>query len=359
MGERSAVVAAVGDIVQSRPIGEPPRHSAVGRTLALLRDADLVSASLEMPYSRRGEPRDKLIAFRADPDLAAGLRAFDLGVACLANNHSLDHGWEALADTMARLDELGISHVGAGADLDAAQRGRVLAAGGLRIGVVGVSCLLPVGAAAGDGRAGIAPLRIHTAYEVDAHAQMEEPGVPPIVRTRADERDLVRVCREIERLRSEADVVLVSIHWGFGMGPELAEYQRPLAHRLVDAGADAILGHHVHGLQGVEVHRGVPIVYSPGNFVAQQPRDGEPPEVLEIYDRMSPDGVIALLAVAPDGCSSLRLVPTVVDADGLPGLARERDARRIGARIAALSAPFGTTAAWDDDLGALVVSLDA
>src|SRR5215218_1238577 len=139
MADPTITVAAVGDIVLSRPLAPAPPGSPVARTLALLHRADLVSASLEMPYSTRGQPRDKAIAFRADPALADHLRAFGFGVLSLANNHSLDHGWEALADTMERLDALGIAHVGAGATLTEAERGLILDIAGVRVGIVGCS----------------------------------------------------------------------------------------------------------------------------------------------------------------------------------------------------------------------------
>ena len=128
------------------------------------------------------------------------------------------------------------------------------------------------------------------------------------MRTWADAADLERVKAAIAAVRDRADLVAVSVHMGFGFGTELAEYERPLAHGLIDAGADVVLGNHVHAIHGVEAYRGRAILYSPGNFIAQQPRVGVSEEVLAIYAQMSPDGLLAMLEVGEGGAYRLRLV---------------------------------------------------
>ncbi len=326
-------VAATGDIVLTRPASECAGDPGVRAVRRLLAGADIVLSSVELPFSDKGHPSDRILNFRAAPELAAELDAFSPGVVTLANNHSSDYGWAALADTRRRIEDRGIAVIGAGEDLADAEAPRILTAGGRRVGFLAWSCLLPLGAAAGPDRPGIAPIHVETSWEVNGEFQLEEPGVPPRIRTAVRAADLARALDAVSRLRAEADVVIVTLHWGYGFGTDQAEYQRVLGHALVDAGADAVLGHHVHAPQGVEVYGGSPIVYSPGNFVAQQPRDGAPPEILAIYDAFSPRAFVSLLDLHDDGRAELSLVPIVTNADGLPSLAGGEDRVRIGEEL--------------------------
>jgi poly-gamma-glutamate synthesis protein (capsule biosynthesis protein) len=111
---------------------------------------------------------------------------------------------------------------------------------------------------------------------------------------------------------------------------------------LIDAGADVILGNHVHAIHGVEVHKGKAILYSPGNFVAQQPREGASEIALAIYAEMSPDGYAAVLDIDGDRSYELRLVPTSTNADGLPEVGHDGVWQRIADRLRRLSEHLGT-----------------
>jgi poly-gamma-glutamate capsule biosynthesis protein CapA/YwtB (metallophosphatase superfamily) len=355
MSNAPVTIAAVGDIVLSRPMPAVGVGGGFEETRALLAGADVVIGSLEMPYSERGAGKDKITCFRSAPELAQGLTALNLGVASLANNHSFDYGWPALSDTIDRITELGIAHVGGGATLADAQRGHVLELGGMRIGVLAWSCLLPLGIAAGEQRPGVAPIHVRTSWDVKPDYLLEEPGLPPAIRTHAEPADIARVTERIGAMRGEVDFLAVALHWGFGSGGELAEYQRPLGRALVDAGADVILGQHVHAPQAVEAYRGKAIVYSPGNFVAQQPREGISQEVVEIYDGMSRDGFVCVLEIDASANYELRLVPYSGGPDGLPAIAHGRDLERVAETVALLSANLGTTVALEGS--SLAVSL--
>jgi poly-gamma-glutamate synthesis protein (capsule biosynthesis protein) len=136
----------------------------------------------------------------------------------------------------------------------------------------GFNATLPQGAAASPNRPGTAPLRVESSYVADATLE-EQPGTSPYVRTSPFEPDLAYAADRIGDARRTADVVVVSVHWGVPPGwaapfqGTLADYQPPMAHALIDAGADVILGHHPHTLHGVEIYRGKPILYSLGNYV--------------------------------------------------------------------------------------------
>jgi poly-gamma-glutamate capsule biosynthesis protein CapA/YwtB (metallophosphatase superfamily) len=81
-----------------------------------------------------------------------------------------------------------------------------------------------------------------------------------------DREDLAVVWEEVCRTKEHADAVVVSFHWGVAYR-DLAPYQPELAHAVTEAGADLVVGHHAHILQGVEIYQGVPIFYSLSNFV--------------------------------------------------------------------------------------------
>jgi poly-gamma-glutamate synthesis protein (capsule biosynthesis protein) len=343
-------IAVVGDLVPSRRLPDPDaREGGFKETVGLLHKADITFGDLEMPLSDRGQAREKFIAFHAKPELVDDVAALGFDVLSLANNHSLDYGPDALFDTMEGLERVGIRHLGAGLNEAEAVRPVIVEVNGRRIGFIAWSCLLPTGAAASADRPGLAPIHVHTSYQVDAFTQMEEPGNPPIVRTWAEPADVARAVQAIQKLRTEVDFLAVSIHIGYGDGESLAEYEQPLTRALIDAGADVILGNHVHAIHGIEVYKGKAILYSPGNFIAQQPREGASAAMIALYDSMKPDGYLAWLDVDSDGDYQVRLVPTSTNADGLPEVVHGPAAERVAERIVRLSALLGTEVTQDGE----------
>ena len=94
-----------------------------------------------------------------------------------------------------------------------------------------------------------------------------QPGTPPLIKTWADKVDLSAMIEDIRKARAQADVVIVSLHWGVHLVPAvIAMYQYEVGHAAVDAGADLILGHHAHILKGIEVYKGKVIFFSMGNW---------------------------------------------------------------------------------------------
>lgn len=268
-------IAAVGDIMLQHPIAENPLH-------AILRGADVGFANLEVPLSSHGEPADKPITFRSDPDLVSELSHLGLDVVSFANNHSLDYGIPALLDTIAAVEEAGVAVVGAGSNLDQAMTARMINGGNVRMAFLAFCSTLPVGWPATAARPGVAPIRIQASILADAPILEEQPGTSPYIRTEAVTEDVERARAAIMQVRRSADAVIVSIHWGVPPGwaapfqGALTDYQQPLGHALVDAGADLVLGHHPHTLHGIEIYRGKFIAYSLGHFVFHSLAEGKP-----------------------------------------------------------------------------------
>jgi poly-gamma-glutamate synthesis protein (capsule biosynthesis protein) len=177
-----------------------------------------------------------------------------------ANN--VTYSAEPILASLARLDNLGIGHTGAGPDRKAAHAPVVLERGNVRFGFVQYTSIFwPTGQAAGEHSPGVATIRAHTAYQPKP---ANRPGVAPIVLTSADDQELNEFRDDILALRKQVDVVVSSHHWGYG--EEVLQYQKQIAHAAVEAGADIVAGHGVHFPLGIEIYKGKPIFYGLGGF---------------------------------------------------------------------------------------------
>jgi len=200
----------------------------------LLQQAPIVLVNLEGPFARKAIKADRNYSYRVNPRLAhAALRA-GITVMTLANNHLLDCGRDGVMETLEALAQAGIAALGAGVNREAAHQPVIRDAFGCRVGLLGYywnrRC------AATDSLAGGA---------MDTHETL---------------------AADIGRLRRLVDRVVVTFHWGVPYVAEPSEADRRKARFAIDCGADAVIGHHPHVLQPVEIYRGRPIFYSVGNF---------------------------------------------------------------------------------------------
>lgn len=255
-------IAAVGDV---RIFRDDP-DTALAQVVDHIKAADIAFCQSESSYSDKGSmgssgprgasPRD----LKGYPAFAAA--GFD--VVSIASNHTMDWGRDALLDSIARMRRDGMQTIGAGADIEEARQPAIVERDGIRIAFLGYCSVAPKSYYAVPRRAGVAPMRAITHFE---HLEDDQPGTPPMVMTWPVQRDLDAAVEDVKRARELADVVLVSFHWGVHFIPVwLADYQPTVAHAIIDAGADAIVGHHPHILKAIEVYRGKPIYYSLGNF---------------------------------------------------------------------------------------------
>jgi len=210
--------------------------------------ADLFVVNLEGPFTWRGRKLEKNFAFRAKPELSAVLADGGVDAASLANNHLFDYGADGLADTITTLRARGIAFFGAGMDEASARAPAVLVRNGIRVAMLGYLFL-------GDGN--IEPKVLYAAGD--------KPGIAGAYS--GVERVGAMVEADVRAAAKTADVVIPFFHWGREAQDEVLPWQKTLARRAVDAGAKLVLGSHPHVVHGVEVVRGVPVVYSMGNFV--------------------------------------------------------------------------------------------
>lgn len=265
------VVLATGDITPDRP--DP--DTLFDRTRALLNSADLVFGQLETTFAASGVrlPQARH-AVLAKPEGAGALARAGFDVLSCAGNHCLDWGSGALAESISHLQRAGIDVVGAGNNIAQATAPVVRQLpDGTRVAILAYCSILPMSYWAEQSRPGCAPMRAHTLYEQIEH---DQPGTPPRIRTFAQAEDLATMCADIRAAKAHADIVLVSHHWGIHfVRATIADYQREVARAAIEAGADAILGHHAHILKGVEVIAGRPVFYSLCNFATDLRMDPE------------------------------------------------------------------------------------
>lgn len=203
-----------------------------------LKQADVRIANLECVVARGGKALDKPWTFRAHPRVLDVLKRH-VDVVSVANNHSGDFGRAAFAEMLQRLDAAGLPHIGGGRDLASAHEPHIVQRNGLKIALLGYDEFFPRHFEAGH----------------------DHPGV-----AWSEDEQVVADIQRARRVHG-ADLVIPFMHWGQEHEPLANDRQRQLARRMIDAGADAVVGTHPHVVQDTETYRGKPIVYSLGNFV--------------------------------------------------------------------------------------------
>jgi poly-gamma-glutamate capsule biosynthesis protein CapA/YwtB (metallophosphatase superfamily) len=240
------------------------------RIAAALREADVVFSNLECCLHLPARRSHATEGFFADPQIGGeALRLSGIHAVGIANN--VNYGFDNIAASIAKLDQLGMPHTGAGPNLAAARAPAIVARNGLKVGAVQRSSVYwPTDHEAFDDSPGIAVIRGHTAYHVPTGRMGSEvrpanrPGVPPLIVTWADADYLAEFKADIAALRPQVDIVIASCHWGLGREP--LQYMTEIAHAAIDAGADVVMGHGPHFPLPVEIYRGKPIFYALGNL---------------------------------------------------------------------------------------------
>lgn len=233
------------------------------------RDADFVFANLECCLYRppAGVIDDE--AYFADPDISGeALKLSGIQAVGVANN--VNYGAAAIAASLTRLREIGVPAIGAGDDRKSAEAPLIVESNGLKLAVLQRSAIYWPDQEATEEQPGIAVIKAHTAYREPplrvrrpGLPPANRPGIPPIIETWADKESLASLVADVRRLREEADIVVVSLHWG--LFAEVLQYMTDFAEAAIDAGADVVFGHGPHDhLLPVVVRQGRPIFYNLG-----------------------------------------------------------------------------------------------
>lgn len=291
-----------GDVIFSGKVQSLLEKEGYDYPYAYVRDRfkndDLTVINLETPVTALSTTgADKSFVFKSSPKALGPLKDAGVDIVNLANNHTLDQGIEGLLDTIANLDHVGLEHVGAGKDASAAYAPVYAERKGVKIAVIGVSRVLPESNwAAGTDHPGAA-----SAYDPEAAASA------------------------VEAAKKNADVVVAIVHWGKERVDMPDDNQTTLAHRMIDAGADLIIGGHAHVLQGFEQYKGKWIAYGTGNFIFTKSAAAKTWET----------GVFQA-ECSKNGDCSLKLVPYRAEV-GRPVPMEQDDAQKLLKRVESLS----------------------
>ena len=270
--DQEASLIFAGDIYLSNYVLEQYDREGIGgvvseKLLSQMQQGGIVMANEEFPFSTGGvQAPDKQFTFRVDPFYVKIFQEMGVDVVSLANNHALDYGPDALADSFQALDGAGIAYVGAGAEKARASQPFFAQAGQKTFGFLAASRVIPV---------------------AEWNIENQQPGMLCTY-------DSAALCEAIRTAKPQCDFLTVYVHWGIERENVPQEYQRQLAREYIDAGADLVVGAHPHVLQGIEYYNGKPIAYSLGNYIFN-------PEIAST--------VLLKVTVTPENESRLQLVP--------------------------------------------------
>lgn len=357
------IVLATGDLAMDRA----DYDESFVATRDVLMAADVTFGQLETSFALTGTrlPQARH-AVLARPEGAGALGRAGFNVISMAGNHVMDWGREAFFETRGHLADAGIDVVGAGADIADARRPVIVTLGdGTRIAFLAYSSILPHSYWADERRPGCVPMRAFTVYEQVEH---DQPGTPARVHTYPHREDLAAMEADIRAAKAEADVVLVSHHWGIHfVRAEIADYQRDVARAAIAAGADAIFGGHAHILKGCELIDGKPVFYSLCNFATDLSMDPAHAasksfnEIRVLAEEWEPDfdslynfpkaarlSIIARLEIAGGKVLRSGFLPITIGRDAVPRIAEpgSEDFAAVVDYLSAVTGEAGLNAAY-------------
>jgi len=235
-------IGLMGDVMLGRSVDQYLDNKRYdypwGEFKSILKSNDLNILNLENAFTNSPCETPKVFNFKAKPDRVNVLKAGNIHLVNLANNHILDYGEDGLIETIYTLDEAHIDHVGAGENFEEAQKGKIIQRGGIRIGVLGLT----------DNESG---------WKAGI-----EPGTNYV-----NLNDTDAIINELHTIRPYVDFLIVSIHWGPNMVSKPFKEHIQLAHLMIDYGVDLIHGHSAHVFQGIEIYKGKTILYDTGDFI--------------------------------------------------------------------------------------------
>ncbi len=237
-----------------------------------MKSGDIVFGNCEGVYSNDWERAPSSgVPLIANPRGVNALANSNFNVMSLANNHTLDGGYEALFKTVRNLKSVSITPVGAGMSYDDAHTPAIIHSKSLKVAILAYTSVFPHGYEARCNVAGLSVLRAHNLY-VPWETNEWNPGLSPKVLTIPVEQDYTALQTDINRAKKVADIVILSIHWGDFTRPfVLTDHEKRTARFAIDAGADVILGHHHHLIRGIEFYKEKPIFYGLGHFAFDLP----------------------------------------------------------------------------------------
>lgn len=194
----------------------------------IFKNGDIVFGNLEAPISPYTNKKGfESNFFRGEQNAIEGLKNASFNVLSVANNHIMEHGERAFLSTVSSLKEYNITPVGV------ANKPEILEVNGFKIGIM-------------------------------AYSLIEDFINNSLYNKNSSEK---KILEDINSIRDSVDLVILSLHWGYEYVPFPSPEQVEIGRKLIDYGADIILGGHPHVLQSYEIYKKKPILYSLGNFI--------------------------------------------------------------------------------------------
>ena len=303
-------MALTGDAIITRKLSvynEPPFLEMI----KLIRSADVAFTNFEMllhdyePY-----PMNKSggTYMRAKPSMAKELIWAGFDIVSTANNHTGDYGSEGMRLTLKYLNDYGLVNAGAGESLEEAREAKFIETSKARVALISCASTFPdhsrAGTSRGDtsSRPGLSPLRFNTEFtvtkahfdnikklkkdiepskfskedknsltEINFSGRNYKVGKENIIMTKTNQKDLKEIERVVGSSVHMADYTIVTIHAHESDGKKSvpAKFLIEFSRKMIDAGADVVVGHGPHVLRGIEIYKGKPIFYSLANFMFQ------------------------------------------------------------------------------------------
>jgi poly-gamma-glutamate capsule biosynthesis protein CapA/YwtB (metallophosphatase superfamily) len=233
-------IVFAGDVMLDGGPGHAIAHGSdpFAEFASIFYKADIAVCNLECDMGENGEQVLKPYTFRG-PQKSIPLLKKYFNAINVANNHSCDFGKDSFMAGLAALKKADLHYFGGGRHREEAYQPLIIERNGLRIALLGFNRFPPKSFMAGH----------------------DEPGIAWL-----EEADVVKATKSA-REEQHADIVIPYLHWGKEDQPCPTTEQKELSRRLIDAGANAIIGAHPHVIQTVDIYKGRPIVYSLGNMV--------------------------------------------------------------------------------------------
>ena len=290
-------LAAVGDLMLARSLGAALEQGKLdypfAHTADSLRNADITVGNVESALGNIGEPAVKSYPFQAPPEAAEALAQAGFDVVSLANNHAMDYGAEALLQAVSLLETQGVLPVGAGADSTAAHKPVMIEQNGMTVAFLSYVNV---------------PVEARSGFDTASwKATASSPGMAWA--------DPAQIHADVTAAAPQADLVIVLLHSGYEYVAAPSEPQTAAAHAAVDAGADVVIGHHAHILQGIEFYQDGVILYGTGNFAFEI--DGDP------------ETAVFHLWLDAEGVRQIQIEPAIIQFGGQPRPATAAEAYPI------------------------------
>ncbi|MGM0771764.1 MAG: CapA family protein [Halobacteriota archaeon] len=232
----------------------------------ILNKADIAFGNLESVLSDIEIDHDniKSVQLRGSESSVEGIVSAGFDMMSIANNHIMEHGERSLIKTRELLSGNKIMTAGVSESKMSSREPVILDRKGITFGFLAY-CLVP---------------------DKTAYRSVEDPH---------------EIVNDVRKFRDDVDILIVSLHWGNEFIRKPSPYQFTLAHDIIDAGADLILGHHPHVLQGVESYNNGVIVYSMGNFV------------FDMWQKKMRESIIFSCSFSRNGIEDVEIIPAYIN----------------------------------------------